>query len=276
MLGVSRQQEGDTQQSVVESQGVGLNDDEAMVKRRYEQEGWEMVRSGWPDFLAVRQERGKVVVKAVEVKHRFSGRSRITELNPAQKKIQDVFKSLGLEYVIERPLANEQINRENTPNDNVAIFDSHAPDRILAATENDVDWCLAWFMLNEGMHPEQIRRLKPDNFAANGMLMWKRVKNKQPMSSIIPPQDLPRLREFIEKFHKKPLTRETIWSRIVKLNARAGYWGGPRVLRKTFILNELRRRPREFEFVALRAGCSESVVKEHYLLLDQWNRVHEK
>ncbi len=41
---------------------------ENYVKDGYRENGWEVLDSGWPDFLAVKMVNGKRVIKAVEVK----------------------------------------------------------------------------------------------------------------------------------------------------------------------------------------------------------------
>ncbi len=41
---------------------------ENAVKDGYRENGWQVLDSGWPDFLAVKMVRGKRVIRAVEVK----------------------------------------------------------------------------------------------------------------------------------------------------------------------------------------------------------------
>ncbi len=155
----------------------------------------------------------------------------------------------------------------------MAIFDPKAPDRILVAAQDDLDWGIAWCCVREGMHPEQIRRLSTRNFDGE-WLQWIRVKNEAPRRTLVPELDRERLRAFLKV--PKP-SRKTIWDRAKKMVARAGYKGGPRVLRKTFILNELRRfrdRHDALDLVAVRAGCRRETVIQHYLDLRQWEQAY--
>jgi len=41
---------------------------ENSVKETYRKDGWEVLDSGWPDFLAVKMKDGKRIVQAVEAK----------------------------------------------------------------------------------------------------------------------------------------------------------------------------------------------------------------
>lgn len=158
---------------------------------------------------------------------------------------------------------------------NYAIFDPKAPARLIAAAADDYEWGLAWLILNEGMHPAQIRKLGPKNFdETTGMLQWVRVKNERPRHTLIPDGDRERLVQFLRS---RKLSTVTTWSRITKLGLRVGYPATPRNLRKTFIINELRRfhdRPDCLDLVAARAGCTKAVVIQHYLDLEQWTRLN--
>ena len=160
---------------------------------------------------------------------------------------------------------------------NLALFDVAAPNRILAAARDDLDWGIAWCCVREGMHPTNVARLTPKNMDEEGWLQWIRVKNAAPRRTLVPEADRARLRIFLAL--DKP-TRKTMWLRMDQLIRRAGFpGGGPRVLRKTFILNELRRfqgRTDVFLLVAQRAGCTVGVVVQHYLDLEQWEAVGKR
>jgi len=156
-------------------------------------------------------------------------------------------------------------------------MDPRAPEKLLAAARDDLDWGIAWCCVKEGMHPEQIRGLGPNNLSKNPegwWLEWIRVKNAEPRRTMIAPRDRERLETFL-RLDKPSVV--TIWKRAVALTRRAGFDGGPRVLRKTYILNELRRlkdHPDKIDLVALRAGCSRKTLLQFYLDLDQWERAY--
>jgi hypothetical protein len=157
---------------------------------------------------------------------------------------------------------------------NVAIVDPRAPDLIFAAAKDDLDWGIAWCTLREGMHPENIRRLTRKSMDGDGWLSWIRVKNETPARALVPPDERPRMTAFLAL--SKP-SRVTIWARASALTERAGFAGGPRVLRKTFILNELRRfrgRADAIDLVSARARCRRETVIRHYLDLEQWERAY--
>lgn len=163
------------------------------------------------------------------------------------------------------------------PAENVAIFDAEAPARILAAARDTLDWGIAWCCGTEGMHPHDVIRLRPGNLDSQGFLRWSRAKNAHPRSALISATDLPRMREFLELMRRKAPTRQTIHARARALTERAGYAGGPRVLRKTAILADLRRylaepspRPDMMDLVAARAGCKRDTVAMYYLDLRSW------
>lgn len=69
---------------------------EEEVARRYEGEGWKVLRGGAPDFLMLRVEEGQILeVKAVEVKGPGS------ELTYEQAVYRRILERAGLEYVVE-------------------------------------------------------------------------------------------------------------------------------------------------------------------------------
>jgi hypothetical protein len=164
------------------------------------------------------------------------------------------------------------------PTPNTGIADPAAPGRILAAAADLLDWGIAWCCVLEGMHPTQIIRLRSPAFDGQ-MLHWIRVKNEKPRRTLIGPEDKERLLQFLALMDRPATrpTRKTIWQRSRLMVARAGFEGGPRVLRKTFILNELRKhrgRADMMDLVAIRAGCTRETVAQHYLDLDQWEGLY--
>ena len=162
---------------------------------------------------------------------------------------------------------------------NIGIADPEATAKIIAAAGEDLmNWGIAWCCATEGMHPTQVLRLRSANFDGE-WLQWIRVKNQAVRRTLVSPVDRARLVTFLalmDKAGTRP-TRKTIWLRCRKLVARAGFEGGPRVLRKTFILGELRRhkgRPDMMDLVAVRAGCRRDTVAQHYLDLLQWEELY--
>ncbi len=252
-----------------------VNRDEHLVRAKWERQGWEVIRAGWPDFLCVKRVGEEIVgVACVEVKPPRQ------HLSDRQKAVKHVLEYLGVDYRVESATGIEEDETDNfTSSVEAAIYDPEARSKILniAATRDIHDWGIAYCCLTFGMHPEQIRTLGPDFLDKDtGRLAWKRVKNRRFMGFFVPEQDREKLSHFLEAIQKRPLAREVIWRRMKKLTTLAGYKGGPRVLRKTFILNELRRyadNPAALDFVAARAGCSKDVVIQHYLDLCQVDQV---
>ncbi len=162
----------------------------------------------------------------------------------------------------------------------MALFDPRAPERILAAAEDELDWGIAWCCVREGMHPHNLVRLRPKNLdEREGWLQWVRAKNQAPRRTLVPVADRERLASFLRLLAKDPPSVKTVWARARLMVARAGFEGGPRVLRKTFILNELRRllpggRPDVMDLVAMRAGCKRETVAQYYLDLNQWEEAY--
>lgn len=155
---------------------------------------------------------------------------------------------------------------------NLALFDPEAPAKILAAVQDDLEWGIAWCILREGMHPEQIRRLKPADLKGE-WLVWRRVKNENPRQAFVPEGERGRMGRFLAA--ERP-SRVTIWSRTVALCRRAGYEANPRELRHTAILNWLREyagRNDALDLAAARAGCSREVVSRYYISLRQWEEL---
>lgn len=159
--------------------------------------------------------------------------------------------------------------------ENTAIFDEAAPTKIIAAARDVLDWGIAWCCVVEGMHPHDVIRLRPGNLDSQGFLRWSRAKNRHPRSAMVPEGDRPKMQDFLEHLRKKAPSRQTVHARARALTARAGYAGGPRVLRKTAILQDLRRqmgRADMLDLVAARAGCKRETVIMYYLDLQQWER----
>ena len=74
-----------------------MNAREELVKKRYEAEGWTVLRRGWPDFLAYRPAAdGQLEVKPIEVK---SGPNDLPSND--QQKMHELFSRLGLPVEVE-------------------------------------------------------------------------------------------------------------------------------------------------------------------------------
>lgn len=70
------------------------NNAEAFVCGALEDKGWEVIKRGWPDFLAIRD--GKV--RLIEVKPNC-----ISTMSPAQKRVAEILETLGLEVELLHP-----------------------------------------------------------------------------------------------------------------------------------------------------------------------------
>jgi len=79
-----------------------VNENELSVLKKYEARGWKVVRGGWPDFLMLKVEDGKIThFRFVEVK--FKG----DRLSYEQSVVKKVLSQLG-EYVVERIAPNSK------------------------------------------------------------------------------------------------------------------------------------------------------------------------
>jgi hypothetical protein len=70
----------------------GPNRRELHVKQLAMDRGYEALKAGWPDFLLYRESDGKTVF--LEVK------SKKDKLNPAQVRMRDILKKIGLNWQI--------------------------------------------------------------------------------------------------------------------------------------------------------------------------------
>ncbi len=160
-----------------------------------------------------------------------------------------------------------------------AVFDIENQELIRRACDNDTERVLIYLMMDLGLHPDNVRKLTRNNLleGIEGMSMqYRRSKNAQPMSSLIPKEIAEALRAFVKKRKKRSATRN--YNRIVhKVGARVGIPEiSPRWLRKTCCINELRKfrdQPDRMDLVATRMGCRRETVARYYLELDQWERI---
>jgi VRR-NUC domain len=66
-----------------------MNNTERIAADAYEREGWEVLRSGWPDFLLTRERGGVIEIAFAEVKNEDENP------RPNQKKILNLLKRLA-------------------------------------------------------------------------------------------------------------------------------------------------------------------------------------
>jgi hypothetical protein len=73
----------------------GHNPREAHIKKLAIDKGYEVLRSGWPDFLLYKASENKAVFLEVKSKDKTGKR-----LNPAQKRMAEILKKLGLNWQV--------------------------------------------------------------------------------------------------------------------------------------------------------------------------------
>lgn len=71
---------------------------EAEFLQKYQDEGWTVFKNGWPDFLLVREEKGILTAKAVEVKGVYKHGNSTTKdhITNNQKAMLGVLPKLGI------------------------------------------------------------------------------------------------------------------------------------------------------------------------------------
>jgi hypothetical protein len=72
-----------------------VNGRESLIRQRYEADGWKIMHSGAPDFIAIRNEGAHIRVIAIEVKARGS------ELSLQQQEYREALEAVGIEYRVE-------------------------------------------------------------------------------------------------------------------------------------------------------------------------------
>jgi len=73
-----------------------VNEREKEVLEDLEDDGWKVIRGGWPDFLALKVNDGKIEdFKAIEVK------SPNGKLTYKQELCREVLEKLGMDYEVE-------------------------------------------------------------------------------------------------------------------------------------------------------------------------------
>ena len=167
----------------------------------------------------------------------------------------------------------------------LAIFDKRDQMALLGACEGDNEFVPVWLMMRCGMHPSDVSAASSKlvwHFRSGLSLEWKRAKNAQPRREMIPRNVALRLDHWMKRGRK--LTRQGYFHLVRRVGDRVGHPEySPLSLRHTFCLNELRRfndmpktPPDIFSLVAIKMGCSEKIVKQHYIDLKDWERLGEE
>lgn len=170
-----------------------------------------------------------------------------------------------------------------------AIFDPREQERILAAADRVTELPVLWIMLRTGMHPTNLLRLRRGNLVHDAQGWWlefKRVKNSKARRELLPSEIAGVLSVYLERAGR-PKTRTGLFELVKRVGVRIGYDGverdgirnpylSPMTLRHTACVNFLRQyhgSPDRLKLVARRMGCSEDVVSQNYLDLEEWERI---
>ena len=162
----------------------------------------------------------------------------------------------------------------------LAIFEKSDQLALLAACEianggrGDPEFVPIWLMMRCGMHPSDISDAK-DIIKINGQFIeWRRAKNEEPRRELVPKDVMPRLINWLKKGRK--LRRQGYFELVRRVGERVGHPEySPMSLRHTFcdeMLEKYKDNPDPIRLVARLMGCSEEVVLDNYLSLDQWKR----
>lgn len=162
------------------------------------------------------------------------------------------------------------------------IFDKRDQLALLGACEGDNEFVPVWLMMRCGMHPSDVSAASRKITWNGRFIEWKRAKNAEPRREMIPNDIKMRLEHWMKRGPK--LTREGYFHLVGRIGDRVGHSDySPMTLRHTFAINELRRfndmprpPPDIFSLVAIKMGCSEKVVKKHYIDLKDWERLGEE
>lgn len=71
---------------------------ERRQKEGFERDGWTVIRNGWPDFLLVKEQDGKRVIRFVEIKGIYG--ATVQKITEAQQATHDALKSAGFEVEV--------------------------------------------------------------------------------------------------------------------------------------------------------------------------------
>jgi len=159
-----------------------------------------------------------------------------------------------------------------------AITDPKDQERLLAAADPEAERPALWLMIHAGMHPENLVRLRRTDLKEDHggwYLEYRRVKNEKPRRESIPSDVAGALARFLER-KGRPETRFGYWRMVGRVGKRAGLPGiSPMTLRHTACVNYLRQyrsHTDRLKLIARRMGCSEDVVVQNYIDLEEWER----
>lgn len=74
-----------------------MNERELIIKRKYEAEGWRILRGGAPDFIALKVDEGGEILEFMGVEVKPANGS----LSYEQLVYRKVFKKAGIEFKVE-------------------------------------------------------------------------------------------------------------------------------------------------------------------------------
>ena len=158
----------------------------------------------------------------------------------------------------------------------LAIFEKQDREKLLAACEDETEYMVIWIFLNTGMHPKNLIHLKPKNLDGD-WLTYKRAKNQKPRRELLPHDIAVRLEKWLHN-RFRPKNRVSYWHICHEVGQRAGLKDvSPMTLRHTYCLillesPEIANHPDRLRLVSVKMGCSERVVMQNYLDLEQWKR----
>lgn len=159
-----------------------------------------------------------------------------------------------------------------------AIFDPKKRETLIKSCETDNEFVVIWLFMNTGMHPKNLKQLKPKNLDDDNWLQYKRVKNEKPRRELLPDYVAVKVRAFLNN-KRRPRNRTSYWGICRDVGKRAGIRDlSPMSLRHTYcilMLQEFRNHPTPIDLVATKMGCTRDVVMQNYLDLYEWEKVRK-
>ena len=162
-----------------------------------------------------------------------------------------------------------------------AIFDPKEQAALLGVCEGDREYIPIWLMMRCGMHPSDVSKASKKLKVKGRYIEWERAKNAEDRHEIVPDDIMDRLKKWLKKGRK--LTREGYWHLVGRVGARVGHPEySPLTLRHTFgtemlkfYMQKEKPPPDVFDLVARKMGCTEAVVKNNYVDLQDWERASD-
>lgn len=164
----------------------------------------------------------------------------------------------------------------------VAIFNNEDCIKLLESAKTITDQVRVYLMLAFGMHPENLRNLTggpKGNVRPEGIIQFTRAKSYAPMRHLITENQAEVIIKIIRSGKLKVNNRtyeyvcKYMGESLPKYQTKPV---SPDTLRHTYILNELRRFNCDLHLVSVKAGCHIRTVKQNYLDLLDWERIHQK